>query len=115
MSSPVPIEELFGPGATQDINTLTISKSWMNQFGLLPDPANNPEGLLLAIIALAGNYASESRRAINRDAQYLTVTPAGYDGIEDIPGSNARVRRDVITVIKYLDEPVTPFTLTQFN
>lgn len=115
MSSPMPIEELFGPGATQDADTLTISKAWMSQFGLAPDPNNNPEGLFLAIIAQAGNYASESRRAINRDAQYLTVTPAGYDGIEDIPGSNARVRRDVITVIKYLDEPVTAFSLAQFN
>lgn len=106
---PIGLTELF-PGATQNETTLTLDKSFMAAYGLVESAANNPEAMLLCIIARAAEVLNESRRAQNREDQRVAITFAGEDAIEDVPGSDQYVQRIVWSAINY-----NPITLPAFD
>ena len=109
------IEQVFGPGSTQTATQITISKSWMSQFGLVPSVNDVPEALLAAVLWKASEQLTETRRAQNRDDQFLTITTGEYDEIRDVPGTPSQVRRDVATAILYTPVAEAPFSLARFE
>lgn len=100
----VPWSELF-PGATQNETSITIPKAFMTQYGLVPSVNNLSESLLFALLFRASEIMTEQRRLLNRTTQYGSVTLAGKDAIEDIPGSDIYVTRFVLSGIWY--QPIT--------
>lgn len=115
MSSSPLIEQVFGPGASQTATHVVISKAWMSEFGLTPSVDDVPEALLAAVVMKASQQLTETRRAQNRDSQFVTVTSGEYDEIRDVPGTPSQVRRDVATMIVYTPVPEVAFSLARFD
>jgi hypothetical protein len=100
----ISLTELF-PGATQNATSLTLDKGFMSAYGLVATSSNNPEAMVLCIIARCAEILTESRRANNRTTQRVAITFAGQDAIEDVPGSGEYVNRLVYSAINY--NPIT--------
>lgn len=111
---PIGLTELF-PGATQNETTLTLDKSFMAAYGLVESATNNPEAMLLCVIARAAEVLNESRRAQNRGDQRIAVTYAGQDVIEDVPGSDEYVQRVVWSAINYNQIALPEFDVGGFD
>lgn len=69
------LENVFGPGATQEADTLTISKSALAAVGLTPQAVNNAEGLLAAILRVAANTLTTANQQLNPD-QHCSIQNA---------------------------------------
>lgn len=106
--------ETFGASATQDGTSLTITKAPMAEFGLTANSSNTAESLLGGIVAVAAKNLSEANRANDRVNRNLTISPAGFDVVEDPAGSGQYYRRDIYTVILYKSEPNTPLSLDNY-
>lgn len=108
------ITEVFGASATQNTTSLTIQKAPMAEFGLTATGTNTAESLLGGIVAVAAKNCSEANRAGDRANRNLTISPAGFDVVEDPAGSGQYYRRDIYTVILYKSEPNTPLSLNDY-
>ena len=108
------LTEVFGASATQNSTDLTIKKAPMAEFGLTASGANTAESLLGGVIAVAAKNCSEANRANDRANRNLTISPAGFDVVEDPAGSGQYYRRDIYTVILYKSEPNTPLSLDDY-
>lgn len=98
MAKPTLIE-VFGPGALQDSNYLTIAKSSLAQnSGLTALSSNSPEGLLAAVLLQAAKSLTEDARATEPAIRQVAVSYNGQDLIEQ-GGQN--FRRDVYIVALY--------------
>lgn len=97
MAKPTLIE-VFGPGALQDSNYLTIAKSSLAQSGLTTLSENSPEGLLAALLLQAAKSLTEDARATEPSIRQLAISYNGQDLIEQ-GGQN--FRRDVYIVALY--------------
>lgn len=106
--------ETFGAGAVQDATTLTIAKAPMNEFGLVASSTNRGEALFAGTVCVAAKNLTEANRALDRVNRNVTVTPAGYDVVEDPPGSGQYYRRDIFTVILYKSQVATPLSLADY-
>lgn len=113
MAEPTLIET-FGAGAAQTSSALTIQKAPMNEFGLTAGAANTAESLFAGTVAVASKNLTEANRALDRVNRNVTVTPAGFDVVEDPPGSGNYFRRDIYTVILYKSEPATALALDNY-
>ena len=67
------LQEVFGGSATQDENTVTISKSDLAAIGLTAKVDNTAESLFAAIVQLAQQNLTEDNRDTNID-QSVTIT-----------------------------------------
>lgn len=108
------ITETFGAGAAQTSSAITIQKAPMAEFGLTADANNKAEGLLGGIIAVAAKNLTEANRATDRPNRSVTITPAGFDVVEDPPGSGNYFRRDIYTCILYKTQIATPIDLDDY-
>jgi hypothetical protein len=63
--------EIFGTGATQDANTLTIQKSVLTAVGLTASADNKAERLLAAIVKLAALHLTQANFDANIDQSIL--------------------------------------------
>lgn len=106
--------ETFGTGAVQTASAFTIQKSPMEEFGLTPGASDTAESLFAGTVCVAAKNLTEANRANDRTNRNVTVTPAGYDVVEDPPGSGNYFRRDIFTVILYKSEPATPLSLENY-
>lgn len=75
---------IFGAGATQDANTITIQKSALAAMGLTLSASNRAESIFAALIKLNLNSLSITNAAM-RPEQSITVQQ-GFDSIETNAG-----------------------------
>jgi hypothetical protein len=61
------LQEIFGTNATQDANSLTISKADLVSIGLTAAAENTAESLLAAIVAKSQQTLTETNRENNSD------------------------------------------------
>ncbi len=108
------ITETFGAGAAQTSSALTIQKAPMAEFGLTAIADNKAEGLIAGVVAVGAKNLTEANRATDRVNRNVTITPAGFDVVEDPPGSGNYFRRDIYTVILYKTSPATPIDLDDY-
>lgn len=106
--------EVFGTSASQTSSALTIQKAPMAEFGLTAIAENKGEALFAGTVCVAAKNLTEANRALDRTNRNVTVTPAGFDVVEDPPGSGQYFRRDIYTVILYKSEPATPLDLDNY-
>jgi len=71
--------EVFGSGAIQDANTITISKTDLVTVGLTADANNTAESLLAAIVLLAREALTSARFETTLE-QSITIEP-GFDSV----------------------------------
>lgn len=83
------LESIFGTGATQDANTLTIQKSALANVGLTANSTNTGESLLAAILKVAGNTLTPLAQQTNPD-QNLSVQYANTIVVEFSYGTRLR-------------------------
>jgi len=88
---------LFGPGATQDANSVTISKTDLAAVGLTPAANNKPEAIFTAIIKQAETTLTTANYDLNPD-QSITIE----NGFPDLPQRNGvTYRRNTKTISFY--------------
>lgn len=92
------LQQVFGAGATQDANTLTISKSALTAKGLQANGENSAEALLVAIVMLANDALSETSRATDLENRTVTVVYSGQDLISQ---GGKTFQRDAFSVLLY--------------
>ncbi|MBW4425942.1 MAG: hypothetical protein KME50_16195 [Nostoc desertorum CM1-VF14] len=67
------LTQVFGTGATQDMNTLTISKADLVSVGLTASASNTAESLLIAIMLKFKEVLTDEARDINIDQSVAVV------------------------------------------
>ncbi len=73
-----PTLTIFGENATQDANTITISKADLPNF--TPAASNNPESIVAALTLLWATTLSQANQDSNADQQ-ITVIPSTIPSI----------------------------------
>lgn len=68
MAEPL-LADVFGAGATQTANTLTISKADLATVGLSASATNSAESLFVAMLLLVQKYLNEGNQTLNPDIQ----------------------------------------------
>lgn len=101
------LAQIFGTGATQDANTLTIQKSALVAVGLTAGATNRAEALLTAILLLARNTLTEN--AFNNDIDFSIYMQNGFSSFTTRGTNNDAYRVDQITV--NLAKPDTSATI----
>lgn len=96
--------EVFGSGAIQDANTITIQKSALAAKGLTVTATNSAESILVALIMLASDSLTETARATDTVNRNLSILYAGQDLIE-VSGIN--YRRDAFSLLLYKQQALT--------
>ena len=82
--------QVFGTGAVQDANSITIQKAALVTTGLTVSASNTPESLVVAILLLAANYLNPTNQeSINPDIQ-VTIADSGFPSIVFRGSSNYR-------------------------
>lgn len=92
------LADVFGTGATQDINTITIQKSALATVGLTASADNRAEALLTAIILTAQNTLTETNRSQDLTNRHLSITYSGQDLVEQ---NSTMFLRDAFTILLY--------------
>ncbi|MEA5624112.1 hypothetical protein [Nostoc sp. UHCC 0251] len=64
---------VFGASATQDVNTLTISKSDLTSTGLTPSASNTAESLLIALVLKFKAALTDEGKDTNIDQSVAVV------------------------------------------
>jgi len=104
------LTDVFGPGATQTANSITISKA--DLAGLIPAAVNATDAIAVGVInLLVANYTA-ARRAADKDIS-LEVIPQLPSLVPDFAATSD-------TTTTYLNKPVTvniysPFATTGLN
>jgi hypothetical protein len=97
------LQQVFGAGATQTADTLTIPKSWLVSKGLTASANNTAESMLAALLMAASDNLTETARATDTVNRHLTILYSGQDLIE-VSGVN--YRRDAFSVLLYKQQPL---------
>ncbi|MGB6297138.1 MAG: hypothetical protein WBF90_13295 [Rivularia sp. (in: cyanobacteria)] len=84
------LQEIFGAGATQDVNSLIIDKADLVAIGLTASATNTAESLLAAIIAIAQQTLTTTRQDANPE-QSITIE----DSIESLTTRNNQTYRQL--------------------
>ena len=107
MSEPT-LTEIFGSQASQNLNSLIISKMDLEDVGLPPVTANKPEQILAALILLFAENLTESARTADPENRNITI----YYGGQDITGSTTSPAgtflRDAYSVLLYRPYSLQP-------
>jgi len=90
------LSDLFGAGASQDATSITIQKSDLT--GLTAAAVNTAESLVVALVLLWMQTATETNRLADDANRNLAVTSAGTDLYQ---GSTQTWLRSSIAVILY--------------
>jgi len=98
------LDEVFGPGATQTADSITIPKARLVTKGLTASANNRAEALLAALLMAASDSLTETARATDTVNRHLTILYSGQDLIE-VSGIN--YRRDAFSVLLYKQQPLT--------
>ena len=96
--------DIFGTGAVQDANTLTIQKSALQAKGLNPSANNTAESLLVALVLQASDNLTETARTSDTLNRGITLEYSGQD-LLDQGGIN--FRRDTFLVSLYRQQALT--------
>jgi hypothetical protein len=104
------LAQVFGSNATQDANTLTISKADLTSVGLTASANNTAESLVVALILKAASYLTETNQSSNPDIQ-ITIADSGFPQI--VSRNNSQYRQ--ITYNVNLQTPDTGFTIDPDN
>lgn len=96
MSEPT-LAQVFGPNATQDTTTVTISKADLAAVGLTASVANTPESLVAAIVLKTAVYLNPVTQETNTDIQ-ITIEDSGYPQIVTRGTNNTRYRQTTYNV-----------------
>lgn len=103
--------QVFGTGATQDINTLTIQKSALAAVGLTASSSNTAESLMVALLLLAALYLNSTNQdSTNTDIQ-VTIADSGFPQL--VTRNSAQWRQ--ITYNVNLQTPDTGFSIDPDN
>jgi len=97
------LADVFGTGAVQDANTVTIQKSALATKGLAPTAANTAESLLVALVMLGADKLTETARATDAVNRNVSILYSGQDLIE-VSGIN--YRRDAFSLLLYKQQPL---------
>ncbi|MBE9011032.1 hypothetical protein IQ250_12525 [Pseudanabaenaceae cyanobacterium LEGE 13415] len=92
------LQEIFGTGATQDANTLTIQKSALAAKGLNSSANNTAESLLTAIMLQAAENLTENARSSDTLNRSMTITYSGQDLLDS---GGVTFRRDTFITTLY--------------
>ncbi|MEH2287163.1 hypothetical protein [Nostoc sp.] len=95
MTTKPTLVQVFGAGATQDTNTITIQKSALVSVGLTASATNTAESLLTAVILQAQNTLTTVNYDANID-QSITITPGFIPTF--VIRNNNQYRQDTVTV-----------------
>lgn len=68
------LQELFGIGATQDIDSFSIQKADLAAIGLIADANNTGESLLIAALLKVKEYLNQANYEQNLDQNVLIET-----------------------------------------
>ena len=98
------LEEIFGPGAVQTGDTLTIPKSRLVAKGLTASATNKAEALLVALIMAASDNLTETNRSTDALNRHVTILYSGQDLVE-VNGVN--YRRDAFSLLLYKQQPLS--------
>ncbi|RAM50387.1 MAG: hypothetical protein C6Y22_17480 [Hapalosiphonaceae cyanobacterium JJU2] len=79
------LQQVFGANATQDANTITISKADLTPVGLTSSATNRAEQLFVAILLKAESYLNPTNQASDSDIQ-VTID----DGFVSIVNRNSQ-------------------------
>lgn len=74
------LTQVFGSGASQDANTITIQKTALATVGLTANSNNTAESLMVSIVLLAASYLNETNQTANPDIQ-VTIADSGFPQI----------------------------------
>lgn len=105
------LSELFGSTATQDIDSITISKSELVQFGLTPAVSNVPEQLAVGVIMLLAQNATETTRLQDTASRQLAIEYLVPDIWADGGTTYERKLWSVVVYTPYTDVPLDISTL----
>lgn len=92
------LQAIFGAGAIQSLDTLTISKADLVGVGLTASATNSAEALLTAIIKLAGLTLTSENQDLNPD-QSITIED-GFPSIVQRNDTNYRQNQKTISFQK---------------
>ena len=92
------IQEVFGPGTSQDAANFIIKKSDLANAGLTISASSRAEAILIAILINASTALSEIARSQDLVNRNVTVQYGGQDLVEQ---SGGNYRRDVYSVLAY--------------
>ncbi|MEM8603779.1 MAG: hypothetical protein AAGF24_08085 [Cyanobacteria bacterium P01_H01_bin.121] len=90
------LQQVFGPGATQDATTLTIHKTDFAALGLKPEASNTAESLLVAILLKAQERLTND--AFNGDLNQSVYVDRGFSSFINRGENNTSYRSDQLTV-----------------
>lgn len=90
------LTEVFGANATQDANTLIISKADLAAVGLTPSATNRAEALLVALIKKWQLALNPTRQNENADIQ-ITIEKGDFSS-SIVFRNNASYRQDTYTI-----------------
>jgi hypothetical protein len=88
--------QIFGSNATQDVNSITISKADLAAVGLTASASNSAESLLTAIALLAKTYLTQTNFDSNIDQSIYIDT--GFSSFTTRGTNNDQYRTDQLTV-----------------
>lgn len=92
------LQEVFGAGATQSANGLTILKADLVSTGLTPVGSNKAEGLLVAILMKAALALTEAARLPDLPNRNVSCT---YTGQDRVTQAGSPYQRDAFVVLAY--------------
>ncbi|MBW4556407.1 MAG: hypothetical protein KME59_10785 [Trichormus sp. ATA11-4-KO1] len=90
------LQQVFGANATQDINSITISKTDLAAVGLTANATNTAESLLIAINLLAKTYLTQANFDANIDQSIIVEN--GFSSFTTRGVNNDSYRTDQLTV-----------------
>lgn len=88
--------QVFGTGAVQDANTITIQKSALATVGLTVAASNKAESILAAILLLARNHLTQAN--FDADIDYSIIVENGFSSFTTRGTNNTSYRTDQLTV-----------------
>lgn len=87
---------VFGAGATQDANSITIQKSALTAVGLTASASNKAESLLIAILLVSKNSLTQTN--FDADTDQSIVVADGFSSLTTRGTNNTPYRTDQLTV-----------------
>lgn len=89
--------QVFGAGATQTANTISIAKADLTAVGLTPSATNTAESLFVAIMLLAKNYLTATALETNPD-QSIIIAESEFGFQSLVTRNNQQYRQSTYTV-----------------
>lgn len=96
---------VFGSGALQDADKITIFKPQLQVVGFIPAAVNTAESILVALMLLAQQELTEEKRALDPANRNVTIF---YSGQDLITQANTNYRRDAFSLLLYKPQSLAP-------